>query len=105
MILSYLESHDCIEDTWEFASSIGLDHQIIVGVVKSLLPDEYLQETPLTKSFWVATEEGEVIASEGSPEFRVFILQSLGEIFLMHPMYVCVCVCTHRCSRSSQKQE
>ena len=70
-ILTYLASNDCIEDTWDFAASISQDHQTVVGIMKSLLADQYVVDTPLSTSFWTVTGEGDIMAADGSPEYLV----------------------------------
>jgi PheRS DNA binding domain 3/PheRS DNA binding domain 1 len=61
-----------IGDSWEFAAGLNVDHQVIVGVVKSLLVDQYVADEPLTTTFWTLTDEGQEIADKGSPEFQVY---------------------------------
>ena len=62
----------CIEDTWDFSVQNGVDHQVLIGVLKSLHGDFYILDEPLTASFWTLTEEGEEIRRQGSPEFQVY---------------------------------
>jgi phenylalanyl-tRNA synthetase alpha chain len=71
-LLSHLAVQGVVEDTWSFAQGLGVDHQAVVGVLKSLLVDQYVADEPLTASYWTLTEEGNEIASIGSAEFRVY---------------------------------
>jgi hypothetical protein len=71
LILSHLQSNESIEDTWVFAENNSIDHQSIIGVLKSLLVDGYVIDEPLSNTFWALTEEGCEIAAKGSPEFQV----------------------------------
>lgn len=71
-LLSRLASEGAVEDTWTFAQGLGVDHQAVVGVLKSLLVDQYVVDEPLTVSYWTLTDEGADIASTGSAEFRVY---------------------------------
>lgn len=71
VILSHLASEGQIADTWPFAVSVGVDHQVLVGVIKSLLVDSYVVDEPLTTSFWTLTEEGKEVVQKGSPEIQV----------------------------------
>jgi phenylalanyl-tRNA synthetase alpha chain len=71
LLLTHLESNPSIEDTWLFAQSINVDHQSIVGVLKSLLVDNYVLDEPLSTTFWTLTEEGNTFAENGTPEYQV----------------------------------
>ena len=72
LILSTLASGSEIADSWIFAESHNIDHQNLIGALKSLLVDAYAADEALTNSFWLLTEEGSEIATKGSPEFRVY---------------------------------
>ena len=72
LLLSTLAANNEISDSWEFSIEAGIDHQNLVGTVKSLLVDAYVIDEPLTTTFWTLTEEGSEIALKGSPEFQVF---------------------------------
>ena len=62
-----------IADSLEYAKELGVDHQVLIGVCKSLLTDFYATETSeRTDSVWTLTEEGANVASDGSPEFQVY---------------------------------
>jgi phenylalanyl-tRNA synthetase alpha chain len=79
IILTELFSKVSIEDSWDFATSNGVEHQSVVGVVKSLLGDAFVKDEPLSKSIWQLTEEGEKCVSDGSPEFIVFSAVAEGD--------------------------
>lgn len=70
-VLSVLEKDGSIPDTWDLATQLNIDHQILVGVVKSLLVDRYISEEPLSTTYWALTAEGEQVAQQGSPEIQV----------------------------------
>jgi len=72
-ILGYLStSADAsIDDTFPWASSEKLDHDAVVGAIKSLLADEYVKTENLSTSFYSLTAEGESILAEGSQEYKV----------------------------------
>lgn len=72
LILDALNSSQSIEDTWVFSQERYLDHQAVIGAVKSLLVDKYVEAVSLTNSFWDVTEEGRDISEKGSPEYQVF---------------------------------
>ena len=72
LILSTLQQ-DVIADTYSFAESHKIDHQAVIGAVKSLLVDGYVTEEALSTSYWTMTAEGEQIAKFGSPEYQVFL--------------------------------
>lgn len=71
-ILTRLATDGIIADTWTLSQEIGIDHQSLVGVVKSLLVDRYVADEALSTTFWALTEEGKEVVSNGSPEVRVF---------------------------------
>lgn len=83
VILTYLSSSEsaCIEDTytWSETSEPKLDHNDVVGGVKSLLVDAYLISEELTTSFYTLTKEAEETLSKGSQEMRVFLALSSKE--------------------------
>jgi phenylalanyl-tRNA synthetase alpha chain len=72
LVLDALASASEINDTYDFASAHGLDHQALIGVIKSLHGDGYVLDEPRTTSFWTLTEEGEETRIKGSPEYQVF---------------------------------
>jgi len=72
LVLEALATHQTISDTWEFSVTHGLDHQVLIGVIKSLHGDGYVLDEPLTATFWTLSEEGDQTRIKGSPEFQVF---------------------------------
>ncbi|CAN1817841.1 Phenylalanine--tRNA ligase alpha subunit, cytoplasmic [Linum perenne] len=72
-ILSYLETHDEISDSGQFASERGIDHSEIVNVIKSLHGFLYVVAEEIKKETWVLTDEGKKYAAEGSPEVQLFL--------------------------------
>lgn len=72
LILSTLASGNDIPDSWIFAENNKIDHQSLIGALKSLLVDAYAADEPITSAFWVLTDEGSDIAMKGSPEFQVY---------------------------------
>jgi predicted nucleotidyltransferase len=71
-VLSHMAAHGLIHDTWIFAAALAVDHQVLIGVIKSLMVDKYVLDEPLTTSFWTLTEEGRAVSAQGSPEIQVF---------------------------------
>jgi phenylalanyl-tRNA synthetase alpha chain len=71
LILSYVAKNDQINDTYDFSIEQNLDHQGLIGTLKSLLADNYLLDAPLSTSFWTLTSEGEDVVKNGSPEIQV----------------------------------
>uniref|UniRef100_A0A3B4U022 phenylalanine--tRNA ligase n=1 Tax=Seriola dumerili TaxID=41447 RepID=A0A3B4U022_SERDU len=72
-LLQRIEKADDGVDSLEVANSLGLDHQVIVGAVKSLqaVGDVISAELRSSKR-WELTDEGTEIAEQGSQEARVF---------------------------------
>lgn len=71
-ILSTLATQPIIENSWAFAEANGIDHQSLVGAVKSLLVDHYVVEEPLSTTYWELTTEGRNVMTNGSPEMLVY---------------------------------
>lgn len=71
VLLSAIDADGLIADTWDLAIKLNIDHQILVGVVKSLLVDRYVVEEPLSTTYWTLTAEGEQVVAQGSPEIQV----------------------------------
>jgi hypothetical protein len=92
LILTTLQDKD-IEDSWIFAIDIKQDHQLVIGALKSLLPDYYVKDELIVTNFFALSEEGKKVLQTGSPEYQVYSsvnttgtpindLQSkLGEVF------------------------
>ncbi len=78
-ILTYLASSPeaVIEDTFPWSEKNKLDHAAVVGAIKSLLAEEYVQAGNLATSFYALTEEGQSILDYGSQE--VVVLKALNE--------------------------
>jgi predicted transcriptional regulator len=71
-LLNKLNQSLVINDTWDFAEELNIDHQIIIGALKSLSVDSYICDEPISTTYWTLTKEGEQVLNEGSPEFRGF---------------------------------
>jgi len=62
-----------IDDSLKYAESLGIEHQVLIGCVKSLLTEFYAHtESERTDTIWTVTEEGMNIVSDGSPEYLVY---------------------------------
>ena len=72
-ILSFLStsSEATIPDTFPWAASKNLDHNAVVGAVKSLSGDEYVTSTELTQSFYTLSKEASDVVTNGSQEILV----------------------------------
>jgi phenylalanyl-tRNA synthetase alpha chain len=72
-ILSHLSSGEgaVIDDTYPWSQSLGIDHDRVVGAVKSLLADSYVEADDVASQFWVLEDEGRQVLEHGSPEARV----------------------------------
>lgn len=60
-----------IDDTFEWSLENKLDHNIVVGAIKSLLVDAYVCTRDLSTSFFVLTAQGTELLSSGSQEMQV----------------------------------
>eukprot|EP00128_Syssomonas_multiformis_P002364 Colp12_sorted_trinity150504_noHs@7040 len=73
LLLDYLDANNEVADTLKFASEQGLEHQEVVGAVKSLeTKDELISTKDIKTPSWVLSDEGNQIAEEGSHEAKVF---------------------------------
>lgn len=70
-ILQYLSSHNVIENSYPWSESQRLDHEAVVGAVKSLQVDAYVVTEDLTLSYYTLTMEGQGIVEQGSHEILV----------------------------------
>ncbi|KAH9127910.1 hypothetical protein LEN26_006016 [Aphanomyces euteiches] len=71
-LLKFLDASQTIEDTYTYALNNNLDHELVVGVVKSLLVDAFVTSSDLSTSFWVLSEEAQEFVKNGSPEFQLY---------------------------------
>jgi phenylalanyl-tRNA synthetase alpha chain len=102
ILLNTVGKDEKIDDTWELSRELNIDHQKLVGAVKSLLVDRYLLEEPLSTSYWELTAEGLEVANQGAPEIHVMskipsegislasLNEALGEITVKLGMGVCM---------------
>lgn len=70
LILKEVTKTGEIADTYKFALDQNLDHQSVIGALKSLLPDRYVLDEPLSVTYWALTSEGEDVVKNGSPEIQ-----------------------------------
>ena len=62
-----------IDDTYTYALEKSFDHQQVIGMMKSLCGDQYVEILEeKTTSIYTLTDEGKNVASDGSPEFLVY---------------------------------
>jgi phenylalanyl-tRNA synthetase alpha chain len=70
-----------IPDSFAFAQSLGVEHNVLVGTIKSLVADGYITESPFEVSSWELTEEAKSYLQAGSPEAQIFrFLQTSGPL-------------------------
>ena len=56
-----------IANSYDFATSLQVDHQAVVGVIKSLEADFLIRTEQLSQQFWSLTEEALGVLEKGSP--------------------------------------
>ncbi|RQM27312.1 hypothetical protein B5M09_002794 [Aphanomyces astaci] len=71
-LLQFLQASTTVDDTFTYASKQNVNHELVVGVVKSLLVDAFVTAADLSTSFWVLSEEAESFLAHGSPEVQLF---------------------------------
>jgi phenylalanyl-tRNA synthetase alpha chain len=60
-----------IVDTFPWAATSNLEHNAVVGAVKSLMADAYVSATEITVSSYALSKEANTILTNGSQEFLV----------------------------------
>jgi phenylalanyl-tRNA synthetase alpha chain len=72
-ILTHLASSAdaIISDSYEWSLLHGLDHNEVVGAMKSLMVDDYVQSSDIVSTFFVLSSEAEGIVLHGSQEMMV----------------------------------
>ncbi|KAH8603436.1 tRNA synthetases class II core domain [Trypanosoma vivax] len=78
-ILGALASAEALESD-QLASKFQLDHQTVVGAIKSLEAGGYIVSEIVTKPTWRLTDEAVKICESGSPEFLVWEKLEAGEM-------------------------
>lgn len=58
--------------SYAFAKTLGVDHQSVLGVMKSLWADGFVTMEQASTSWLATTKEGTAMAAAGSPEFLVY---------------------------------
>lgn len=61
-----------VPDSFAFAQTHALAHELVVGVMKSLLADSFVAAEELATSFFVLKDEARDFLARGSPEVQVF---------------------------------
>ena len=82
LILKYLSTSEeaKINDTYVWSEESKLDHNKVVGAVKSLQVDEYVTASDLSTSFYTLSKEALEIVKNGSQEIMVLkVLAEAGE--------------------------
>ncbi|XP_058111358.1 phenylalanine--tRNA ligase alpha subunit, cytoplasmic isoform X2 [Magnolia sinica] len=72
-VLSFLESNEEISDSGKFSATIGIDHNEIVNIIKSLHGFRLVDAQDIKREWWVLTDEGRSYTVAGSPEVQLFL--------------------------------
>jgi len=70
-LLAHLNSTGEVSDSRFFASSLGVSHLELEGVIKSLSAFRIVDSTDIIKETWVLTDEAKGYAARGSPEAQL----------------------------------
>ncbi|OEL12684.1 Phenylalanine--tRNA ligase alpha subunit, cytoplasmic [Dichanthelium oligosanthes] len=70
-LLAHLNSAGEVPDSRSFASSLGVSHLELEGVIKSLSAFRIVDSTDIIKETWVLTDEAKGYAVKGSPEAQL----------------------------------
>lgn len=68
-----------IADSYPWAASQNLNHESVVGAIKSLSAEFYINSTELTKQYYEVSKEGLEIIASGSPEWKTFVALAAAE--------------------------
>lgn len=72
-LVELLKTQTSSTSTLQIAETLGLQHDKIVGIIKSLESRNKVNiSEPREQSTWYLTDEGQSYAKEGTPESRVF---------------------------------
>jgi len=71
-LLKVLDTKGCFS-TWDLSKENNIDHQKIIGVVKSILAlGNIITADPVTSKYWELTDEGESVLLNGSYEVNLY---------------------------------
>lgn len=72
-LLKHLDAKGAVS-TLDLAKENNIDHQKVIGVVKSILAlgNNIITAEPVTSKYWELTDEGELVLTSGSYEVNVF---------------------------------
>ncbi|GAB9470361.1 Phenylalanine-trna ligase, alpha subunit [Globisporangium polare] len=71
-LLQAVDAASAVQDSYEYALQHALSHELVVGVMKSLLADAFVVSEELSTSFYVLKDEARSFLEKGSPEVQVF---------------------------------
>lgn len=72
LLLRAVDADGAVADSFAFAQAHALAHELVVGVMKSLLADAFVASEELATSFFVLKDEARGFLERGSPEVQVF---------------------------------
>jgi len=71
-LLKFLDTKGSFS-TWDLSKETNIDHQKIIGVVKSILAlGNIITADPVTSKYWELTDEGELVLLNGSHEVNLY---------------------------------
>lgn len=72
LLLQSVHDHGSVKDTFDFATTHNLSHDLVVGVMKSLWTEAYVAIDEISTSFYVLKDEALGFLKNGSPEVQLF---------------------------------
>ncbi|CAN6476932.1 unnamed protein product [Victoria cruziana] len=72
VVLGFLKDHDGINISDDFAATVGVDHNKLVNIIKSLHGFKIVDAQDIKKEKWVLTDEGKSYTMAGSPKVQLF---------------------------------
>lgn len=71
-LLQAIAADGAVADSYEYAQARGVPHDVVVGVLKSLLTEFFVADEEISTSFYVLKDEAKGFLVNGSPEVQVF---------------------------------
>ncbi|RYG54016.1 hypothetical protein EON66_07740 [archaeon] len=72
-LLALVGSEGGVADSMDVCAGLGMEHQALVGALKSLEAEAYVAMTPINKESWQLTEEALSYVAKGSPEKQLVL--------------------------------
>lgn len=89
IIIKTLNENGEIPNSFAFSVSLNVDHQSVVGVIKSLETDLLIKTEQLSEQFWELSEEAQSVIEVGSPGKNFMVSECVMNRNPCHEVYSC----------------